>query len=91
MTIRRATRRSPKTATPVETEDVRMKKARHLPMPGPGIVITVPLSLLPEYLELYQLRPMEPGEVRSLEQKSHNRKPAGVLWVNRIPKQTKAP
>ena len=32
-------------------------KALHLPRPGPGIVITVPLHLLPEYLEIYRLEP----------------------------------
>lgn len=54
MTTRRAPRR-PQPAPKPEPEDVRMTKARHLEMFGPGIVITVPLSLLPQYLELYQL------------------------------------
>lgn len=34
------------------------RKALHLPMPGPGIVVSVPLGLLPEYLALYHLKPM---------------------------------
>ena len=73
MTTRRA-QRTKATAAPVQPEDVRVKKAHHLPMFGPGIVITVPLSMLPEYLELYQL---EPSGV----------KPSGILLVKRVPKE----
>lgn len=40
-----------------EPEDVSMVKARKLPMFGPGIVIVVPLNLLPAYLETYHLEP----------------------------------
>lgn len=36
-----------------ETADVR--KAKHLPMFGPGIVISIPLHLWPAYAELYHL------------------------------------
>lgn len=36
--------------------DAHVEKAKNLPMFGPGIVITVPLHLLMEYMELYQLQ-----------------------------------
>jgi len=70
-----------------EPEDVRLKKAKRLPMFGPGIVITVPLSLLPEYMKLYQLRPMSAREVQDwVNQKMDKSRPAGVLLVKREPK-----
>lgn len=75
MTTRRAPRRSQPAPKP-EPEDVRIKKARKLPMFGPGIVITVPLSLLPEYLALYQLQPT-------------GCKPSGILLVKRTPNEAK--
>lgn len=37
--------------------DTRLERAKKLPMFGPGIVIKIPLSLLPEYLQLYRLKP----------------------------------
>ena len=40
-----------------EPISAREQKARNLPMPGPGIGVTVPLHLLPEYLALYGLQP----------------------------------
>lgn len=36
---------------------VRMQKAKRLPMPGPGIMVSVPLHLLDDYLALYRLTP----------------------------------
>jgi hypothetical protein len=36
-----------------------LQKARRLPLPGPGIKVTIPLHLLPAYLELYGLAPIE--------------------------------
>lgn len=40
-------------------------KARNLPLPGPGIVVKVPLLLLPAYLQLHSLVPMsEPNTDR---------------------------
>jgi len=75
MTTRRAVRKPQPTSKPAP-EDVRMKKAHNLPMFGPGIVITVPLSLLPEYLALYQLKP-------------DGMKPNGILLVKRTPKESK--
>lgn len=40
------------------TEDTLIKKARRLPLFGPGLVINVPLHLLPAYFELYGLEPV---------------------------------
>jgi hypothetical protein len=67
----------------VITEDTGMIKARRLPMPGPGIVVTVPLGLLPEYLNLYSLEPMERGEVRDLLTATGQPR-RQVLYVKRI-------
>jgi len=72
-----------------EPVDIRMKRARKLPLPGPGIVITVPLSLLPEYLALHSLVPMTRGEVADNEKATRRRKPAGMLYVKRTPKEGK--
>ena len=41
-----------------QLESETMKNARRLPLPGPGIVITVRLDLLPAYLELHHLEPL---------------------------------
>jgi hypothetical protein len=67
-----------------EPESDRMKRARQLPLPGPGIVITVRLELLPEYLQLHNLKPMTSGEVRDVAQALHSRRLPGVLYVKRI-------
>jgi hypothetical protein len=40
---------------PAETADAR--KAKHMPMFGPGLSIPVPLHLAPAYLTLYGLKP----------------------------------
>lgn len=69
--------------------DVRAQKAKNLPMPGPGIVVTVPLSLLPEYLQLYGLTPMTSGEVRDVAEASRSRRLPGVLYVKRTPREGK--
>lgn len=80
--MKRSTPTWKKTPPPVQ-EESRRKRARRLPLPGPGIVVTVPLSFLPEYLELYRLVPMTPGEVMQLETRSKHTKPGDVLWVRR--------
>lgn len=41
----------------MDPKDVTEQKARNLPMFGPGIVITVPLHLMPSYFKLYHLVP----------------------------------
>jgi hypothetical protein len=51
-------------------------KALRLPRPGPGIVISVPLGLLPEYLEIYRLAPS-------------GARPDGTLLVTRTRKEPK--
>jgi hypothetical protein len=48
---------------PIKLEEPAMRKARRLPMPGPGIVVNIPLHLLPAYFELYGLEPIE-GHLR---------------------------
>ncbi len=83
MVTRRKTKRSTVPSAPVAPEDVAMKKARKLPMFGPGIVINVPLALLPAYMETYRLRAMTRGEVHSVEQKITKLKGPGVVWVRR--------
>jgi hypothetical protein len=55
--------RRPEPVVLPETPDAR--KAKHLPMFGPGIVISIPLHLWPAYAELYHLgtfrRSYKPG------------------------------
>lgn len=43
----------------VEETSTVMEKARHLPLSGPGVAVNVPLALLPEYLQLHGLVPIE--------------------------------
>ena len=81
MTTRRPSRTK---AAPGIPQDARMKKARRLQSPGPGIVVSVPLGLLPEYLALYGLVPMTRGEVIDHEIATKKRKPAGILIVKRM-------
>lgn len=40
---------------PLSTDE---RKAHNLPMPGPGVVVKVPLLLVPAYLQLYGLVPL---------------------------------
>lgn len=80
--------RKPKRAVvlpPAEPEDVTMKKARRLPLFGPGIVIPVPAHLYPAYTQLYNLEPMTLQEVSQTEERLGYRKPAGTVWVKRVP------
>lgn len=66
-----------------EPVDMRAQKAAHLPMPGPGIVVTVPLHLLPEYLDLYRLEPLDQGVP------PRPFKPVSILLVKRVPREGK--
>ncbi|HJS17314.1 MAG TPA: hypothetical protein VJ785_01100 [Anaerolineales bacterium] len=63
------------------------QRAARLPAPVPGQVLTISLDLLPEYLVLHHLTPMQRSDVRSLELETKIHKPDGVLWVQKI--QTK--
>jgi hypothetical protein len=67
---------------PVKVEPADMQKARRLPMPGPGIKVRIPLHLLPAYLELYSLEPMDGQGFPLLG-------PALTLKVKRIKKEKK--
>jgi hypothetical protein len=88
MTTRRAVRRPVKSLAPKpEPEDVRMKKKAHnLPMFGPGIVITVPLGLWPEYKALYQL---EPQGIREPKLQPKDGPGEAILLVKRTLKDSK--
>lgn len=84
MTTHRPVRRLTKAPTPKpEPQDVRMKKARNLPMSGPGLITSVPLSLLPEWLALNHLEPMSRGEVRDLLERIGEPRRQG-LYVRRV-------
>lgn len=48
-----------KPVKPVDTRSQAQKKAAHLPLSGPGQAVTVPLHLLPEYLQLHSLEPAD--------------------------------
>ncbi|MCI0551295.1 MAG: hypothetical protein L0287_10090 [Anaerolineae bacterium] len=43
---------------PYDTSTV-MEKVKWLPLSGPGVPVIVPLALLPEYLQLHGLEPIE--------------------------------
>jgi hypothetical protein len=70
-----------------EPESAHLKKARNLPLPGPSILVKVPLHLLPEYLGLHSLQPMTRGEAQEAVQRSGKGRLAGVLYVKRVPKE----
>jgi hypothetical protein len=79
---KRTTRRTvTKTPPPVVAKDER--KALHLPMFGPGIPISVPLHLLPAYLDLYRLHVMTRKEIFDLSNERGIRKSDGIVWVHR--------
>lgn len=69
-------------------ENTTTERAAELPAHQPGVLVTVPLELLPTYLELRGLRAMDPGEVRGFELASKTRKVDGVLWVTRATEKT---
>jgi hypothetical protein len=71
-----------------EPVDSRLQRAKKLPLPGPGIVITVSLSLLPEYLQLHGLTPLTRGEVADNEKATRKTKPGGFLYVKSAPRET---
>lgn len=87
MTTRRPVRRHPfvQPAPTPEPQDIRASKASNLEQPGPGIVVSVPLGLPPEYLQLYQLAPMSKGDVRDLLERTGEPR-RQVLYVKRITK-----
>lgn len=64
----------------VKVEAADMQKARRLQMPGPGIKVSIPLHLLPAYLQLYGLEPIA-------GQKFPPVGPPPVLLVQRIVKK----
>lgn len=71
-------------AAPPELKDAHLERAKKLRMFGPGIVITVPLSLLPEYLALYRLVPVAVREPNI----PHRDGPGeAILLVKRIRKE----
>lgn len=51
-------RRSERVRTTLQVKVADAAKVRRLPLPGPGIVVNVPLHLLPEYLVLHGLEPL---------------------------------
>ncbi len=85
MKARRPISRKSAPAVPVEPEDVLIKRARRLPLSGPGIVTTVPLTLLPAYMQIHNLEPFTRDEIRKRAQQGI-RKPDGVLLVKRLKK-----
>ena len=83
MTTRRTyTRRDAAQLAPETTDSLR-ERARRLPLSGPGRVTTIPLSLLPAYLELHHLEVLDKAEIRLLAQRGF-RKPDGIAMVKRI-------
>jgi hypothetical protein len=70
-----------------EPVSARMQRAHKLPLLGPDLIVTIPLSLLPEYLELHGLSPMSIGEVADVVKASGRMRRPGVLYVKRIKKE----
>lgn len=66
---------------PQQVESSAMKKAGHLEYPGPGVEVSVPIALAPEWLALHGLEPDGPQIPAN--------KPAIVL-VRRIKKPEQA-
>lgn len=65
------------------TPTAREQKARNLPLPGPGIVVRVPLHLWPEYQALHALKPTGIREPRVQPEKGPGE---ALLLVKREPK-----
>jgi hypothetical protein len=75
MTVRR--RRHVQASKPIVLpEPPDMRKAKRLPMFGPGIVIRIPLIHWPAYKDMYHLEP------------TGYRESSGVLLVKRVPPET---
>lgn len=70
-------------STPAEPTDTRLERAKKLPRFGPGIVIRTPLSLWPEYQQLYHL---EPRGIREPASKPTDGPGEATLLVKRISK-----
>lgn len=62
-----------------------IEKAKNLPMFGPGIVITIPLRLLPEYMELYALAP---NGIREPKVPRRDGPGEAILLVKRVSKES---
>jgi hypothetical protein len=66
-------------------EDPRTQKAKNLEMPGPGIVITVPLHLWIEYKEIYRL---EPTGIQEPKVARRDGPGEAILLVKRVRKES---
>lgn len=66
--------------------DVRAQKAANLERFGPDIVISVPLHLLPDYLQLYSL---QPTGVREPKVQPKYGPGEAILLVKRVPREGK--
>lgn len=74
------------TIAPLPVDSSLEKKAKNLPMFGPGLEISIPLHLLPTYLEIYGLEVLGPKQIGWLREHGV-RKRDGVLYVRRVPKK----
>jgi hypothetical protein len=57
------------------------QRVAKLPALQPGVQVTIPLDLLPAYLNLYHVAAMDRTAVSKLEERTGTRKEPGVLWV----------
>jgi hypothetical protein len=83
--MRRPARRRSTVAAPMAPDSTLTRKAKNLPMFGPGIEITIPLHLWPTYKELYGLEVLGPKQIAWLREHGIPKKD-GVLYVRRVPK-----
>lgn len=72
------------TVAPLAPDSSLVKKAKHLPLFGPGIEISVPLHLWPAYRELHHLEVLGPKQIAWLREHGV-RKKDGVVYVRRVP------
>lgn len=76
----------PAPAPQPQPETSYQQKAKHLPMFGPGVVITIPLHLLPEYFALYHL---QPNGIQEPKVQPRNGPGEAILLVKRVPTEGK--
>jgi hypothetical protein len=57
------------------------QRVAQLPPLLPGVLVTIPLELLPAYLNLYHIEAMDRTAVSKLEERTGTRKEPGAVWV----------
>lgn len=74
----------PSTVAPLPLDDSLTKKAKNLPLFGPGLEIRIPLHLWPAYQQLYGLEVLGPRQIAWLREHGIPKRD-GVVYVRRVP------